>query len=404
MADISLKPISQLPVYNLVADADYDDIYLVVSLPDSFNPGQYVSRKTAINSFISRVKADSTDDIQEDIDSSIQEFYRTLSGTVSNALTSSLPAASIVITNENSKLSTSSIKLSELNMLSGCVANIKATFDLLQLSTSLLSTDLNAKYTQLTAQTTNLTTKVTNLSTNTLPTVSATLSSAIVSTKNILSSKLDTLSIDVDIIKRSYVDKDDNAQELDQLSTYLSVQLSTNILNVVAEVSAALSSAIEQIKTDYIGKFNEVASIADTNAKNIQFILDNLDIGVNMFEVVLSNGQWTSREIKDKYGNSSVGYMFKIDDPKYDDVNEAVLLIGAGTPTENELSAVEMSSFNADGKHSINGNVNDLLRCNVSSTIDLEVDTNIASDSTTIKLNGNQQNIKFEQFVFLNIN
>lgn len=164
-------------------------------------------------------------------------------------------------------------------------------------------------------------------------------------------------------------------------------------------MSAALSAAIEQVKTDYIGKFNEVSSIAATNAKNIQFILDNLDIGVNTAEIFYKNGQWQSREIKDKYGNTAVGYMFKIDsdDPTE---NEAVLLIGAGTPAEDSNNDVIMQPFNVDGEHSIDGHVNDLLQTGTS----IEVDDNIVEDTVDVKLNGTQQNIKFEQFVFLNIN
>lgn len=399
MADLSLKPISQLPIYRLNAGADYSDIFLVVSLPDSFNPGQYISRKTPVDSFITRVKDDSTSSIQSKINNSIGDFAKTLSGTVSNVLSTSLPASSIVVTNASNKLATSGVKLTELNMLSGCTTNIKATFDLLQISTNTLSTGLNSKYNQLTGITTSLNTRLTNLSNGTLPSVSSTLSAAILANKNILVDKIDTVSIEVDVIKGKYVDKDDNAQQLDQLST--------DILSVVAQVSAALSAAIEQVKTDYIGKFNEMSSIAQTNAKNIQFILDNLDIGISMTEVVydITTHQWISREIKDKYNNSSVGYMFKIDDSEYDNVNEAVLLIGAGTPAEDSSNTVIMQPFNVDGKHSIDGNVNELLSCNyLSSATTLEVDTDIIGSTTTVKLNGEQQNIKFEQFMFLNIN
>lgn len=391
MADLSLKPISQLPIYKLNAGADYSDIFLVVSLPDSFNPGQYISRKTPVDSFITRVKDDSASNIQSKIDNSIRDFAKTLSGTVSNVLSTSLPASSIVVTNASNKLATSGIKLTELNMLSGCTTNIKATFDLLQISASTLSTGLNSKYDQLTGITTSLNTRMTNLSNGTLPSVSSTLSAAILANKNILVNKIDTLSIEVDVIKGKYVDKDDNAQQLDQLST--------DILSVVAQVSAALSAAIEQVKTDYIGKFNEVSSIAATNAKNIQFILDNLDIGVNTAEIFYKNGQWQSREIKDKYDNASVGYMFKIDsdDPTE---NEAVLLIGAGTPAEDSNNDIIMQPFNVDGEHSIDGHVNDLLQTGTS----IEVDSNIVENTVDVKLNGTQQNIKFEQFVFLNIN
>ena len=391
MADLSLKPISQLPIYKLNAGADYSDIFLVVSLPDSFNPGQYISRKTPVDSFITRVKDDSASNIQTKIDNSIGDFAKTLSGTVSNVLSTNLPASSIVVTNASNKLATSGVKLTELNMLSGCTANIKATFDLLQISARTLSTGLNSKYDQLTGITTSLNTRLTNLSNGTLPSVSSTLSAAILANKNILVNKIDTLSIEVDVIKGKYVDKDDNAQQLDQLST--------DILSVVAQVSAALSTAIEQVKTDYIGKFNEVSSIAATNAKNIQFILDNLDIGVNTAEIFYENGQWQSREIKDKYGNAAVGYMFKLDSNDAEE-NEAVLLIGAGTPAEDSSNTVIMQPFNVDGEHSIDGHVNDLLQTGTS----IEVDSNIVDNTISIKLNGAQQNIKFEQFMFLNIN
>lgn len=391
MADLSLKPISQLPIYKLNAGADYSDIFLVVSLPDSFNPGQYISRKTPVDSFITRVKDDSASNIQTKIDNSIGDFAKTLSGTVSNVLSTNLPASSIVVTNASNKFATSGVKLTELNMLSGCTANIKATFDLLQISARTLSTGLNSKYDQLTGITTSLNTRLTNLSNGTLPSVSSTLSAAILANKNILVNKIDTLSIEVDVIKGKYVDKDDNAQQLDQLST--------DILSVVAQVSAALSTAIEQVKTDYIGKFNEVSSIAATNAKNIQFILDNLDIGVNTAEIFYENGQWQSREIKDKYGNAAVGYMFKLDSNDAEE-NEAVLLIGAGTPAEDSSNTVIMQPFNVDGEHSIDGHVNDLLQTGTS----IEVDSNIVDNTISIKLNGAQQNIKFEQFMFLNIN
>lgn len=393
MADLSLKPISQLPIYNLNSGADYDNIFLVVSIPDSFNPGQYVSRKTNVNSFINRVQIDSNSNVQSKIDTSISDFAKTLSGTVSNALTSNLPASSIVVTNASNKLATAGVKLTELNMLSGCTTNIKATFDLLQISSIILSNSLNSKYESLTGITTNLNTKVTQLSNITLPSVSTTLSAAI---KNILINKIDTLSIEVDVIKGKYVDKDDNVRQLDQLST--------DILSIVAQVSATLLTTIEQVRTDYINKFNEVASNAQINAQNIQFILDNLDIGVNTFEIFYENGQWQSREIKDKYGNDAIGYMFKLDSVKLSNgevENEAVLLIGAGTPTEDSSNTVIMQPFEYDGKHSIVGKVNDLLRDGTN----IEVERNIADENkVNVKLNGTQQNIKFEQFMFLNIN
>ena len=323
MANISLQHISQLSTAYLTKTSTLDNKYLLISQPFTAESEFYQSRKLHLSSLINTISGLADDNVDSHVERSLRTFVdTTLSGAISTVLSDLLLSSRVVVTDNNGRLTYATITTSELGRLKDCTVDLTASLNSINTNVSNISDEISTYYPKRTETESYTDAYVQQLS------------AELTAVDKQLSDSISSILLSIDAIGTAYVTNDDIQDGLNNISGELT--------NIISSVSSDLTARLNEVSGYILDQISQVRNELSISNKNIQFILDYMNVGIKIISSYYDDG-WKEVDITDYTDSIVNGCLVQLDSAD-EFVNESYLLIGFGTPTENgidDLSVID---------------------------------------------------------------